>query len=56
MIDETMLKIFGEGVGGNVLLIISASALNDYVNIFCHIAVTTGTLFLMYKQYKKHTK
>jgi hypothetical protein len=59
MIDEKMIRIFIEGLAGNVLLFIaniSAVELNNYVNIFCHLSVTAGTLFLMYKQYKKHTK
>lgn len=56
MIDEKMIKIFFEGVGGNALLFISNLPAETYVNILCHIAVTTGTLLLMYKQYKNKNK
>jgi hypothetical protein len=56
MIDEKIIRIFMEGLAGNVLLFIANVSAVDYVNIFCHLSVTAGTLFLMYKQYKKHTK
>lgn len=59
MITENMIKTFGEGLVGNLLLILTNLTLETYNQIFtmaCHGLVTFGTLFLMYKQYKKQNK
>ena len=57
MINEKMLGTLFEGLGGNFLLVISnIFSPVELVNVICHIAVTSGTLILMYKQFKKQNK
>ncbi len=59
MFDETMLKMFGAGLGGNVLLLLTGFNAENYETVFrivCQGLITFGTLMLMYKQYKKRDK
>lgn len=63
MFDNKMIKIFFEGAGGNVCLLlfqkmfmISMSDVHIIFNMVCHGLITFGTLALMYRQYKQKNK
>jgi len=56
MINRDMLQTVIEGGAANILIFISTSVLGDVINMISHILITSGTLFLMYKQYKKLKK